>query len=120
MLPVFAFLYIGTLVDVVGRKKMMFVFQAMTLISAVLAVLNAVFLLWPKELTLLNPVPLAAIGGLETWLLCLFAFVSDISTPEMRPTRLAMIQLSHMAGSPLAPIIGAAIFDWGNRTFQNG
>ena len=50
----------------------------------------------------------------------ILTFPSDISTPENRPTRLSMIQLSHMAGTPLGPIVGAKIFDWGNTVIKNG
>ena len=120
LIPLFAFVYIGTLVDSLGRKKVMYIYLTASMASSAVAMLNSAFLLWPKEYTLLNKVPLLLMGGLETWLLCLFAFVSDITMPDKRATRFSMITLAHMVGQPLSPLIGAALFDWGNKQHPNG
>ena len=71
-----AFLYIGTLTDILGRKTIMFTFLTGSLVTYALAVLNSVFLLWPKELTLLTSVPVSLVGALDCWLMVLFTFVS--------------------------------------------
>ena len=120
LIPLFAFVYIGTLVDSLGRKKVMYIYLTASMASSAVAMLNSAFLLWPKEYTLLNKVPLLLMGGLDTWLLCLFAFVSDITMPDKRATRFTMITLAHMVGHPLSPLIGAALFDWGNKQHANG
>ena len=120
LIPLFSMVYIGTLVDSLGRKKVMYIYLTASIASSVVTVLNSAFFLWPKEYTLLNKVPLLLMGGLDTWQLCMFAFLADITTPDKRATRFAMISLAHMVGQPLSPLIGAALFDWGNNQRANG
>ena len=41
--------YMGAWADVFGRKRLMYVFVSITLVSNIMLALNAVFILWPKE-----------------------------------------------------------------------
>ena len=63
---------------------------------------------------------LSLVGGFPVWILCLFAFIADISEPKERAFRMMMITLAGNWGSPAAPIVGAKIFNFGNSLYENG
>ena len=64
--------------------------------------LNAHFMAWPKEFLLFTVnLPVALSGGYITYSMGVAAFITEISTPEQRTFRLAMIHFISSLGSPI-------------------
>ena len=119
IIPAFMQFYIGAWADMFGRKRLMYAYLGATLIGIIIKILNSVFILWPKEYTILSEIPVSLIGGYPVWYLSQFSFIADISSPDQRAFRMGMIYVATSLGSPLAPTVGAAIFDAGNKFIEN-
>ena len=91
-----------------------------TIVGSVISVLNSAFIMWPKEYIILSQIPLSLVGGFPVWVLSQFSFIADISEPDQRAFRMGMIFVASSLGSPVAPLVGAALFDTGNRFRPNG
>ena len=65
-------------------------------------------------------IPVSLVGGFAVWYLCQFSFIADISEPDQRAFRMGMTYVASRLGSPLAPLVGAQLFDTGNRLRPNG
>ena len=48
------------------------------------------------------------------WHMAIQAFIADISPPEQRGFRIAMVTLAQGLPRPISPIIGAALYEKGN------
>ena len=112
--------YIGAWADIFGRKRLMYTFLIASLLGNVISALNAAFILWPKEYMILSQIPTALVGGFPVWILSQFSFIADISEPDQRAFRMGMIFVAQSLGSPVAPLVGATIFDAGNKIRPNG
>ena len=110
--------YMGAWADVFGRKRLMYVFVSITLVSNIMLALNAVFILWPKEYIVLCSVPQALAA--PVWTLSIYSFIADISEPDQRAFRMGMITIARLLGPPLALPVGETIFKAGNRLRLNG
>ena len=120
IIPAFMQFYIGAWVDIFGRKRLMYIYMVAGVIGGVISTLNSAFIMWPKEYTILSEIPKTLVGGFPVWILCQFSFIADISEPDQRAFRMGMIFVAQSLGSPVAPLVGAAIFDYGNSLRPNG
>ena len=89
------------------------------MVESFIKILNSVFILWPKEYTILEDIPVSLIGGTGVWYLCRFSFISDISQPDQRAFRMGMTYAASSVGALIAPVASAAIFDGGNKIREN-
>ena len=94
------------------------IFLAISFISNIFLTLNAIYVTWPKEYIFLCLIPQALESPM--WIISLYSFIADISEPDQRPFRLAMIAISGLLGSPLGVPVGTIIFQAGNRLHSNG
>ena len=111
-------LYVGAWMDMFGRIRTMGIFLAISFISNIFLTLNAIYVTWPKEYIFLCLIPQALESPM--WIISLYSFIADISEPDQRPFRLAMIAISGLLGSPLGVPVGTIIFQAGNRLHSNG
>ena len=73
--------------------------------------LNAHFMAWPKEFLLFTVnLPVALSGGYITYSMGVAAFITEISTPEQRTFRLAMIHFISSLGSPIGTKVQTIFF----------
>ena len=120
IIPALMQFYIGAWADIFGRKRLMYIYLMATIVGSVISVLNSAFIMWPKEYIILSQIPLSLVGGFPVWVLSQFSFIADISEPDQRAFRMGMIFVASSLGSPVAPLVGAALFDAGNRFRPNG
>ena len=58
-------------------------------------------------------------GGPALWHMAIHAFIADISPPDQRAFRIAMVQLATSFPRPFCPLIAAALYEKGIlSTFQ--
>ena len=120
VIPALMQFYAGAWADLFGRKIMMFVYLASMVMGGVIALFSEIFVTAPKEWTLLISIPTSLVGGFPVWILSQFSFVADISEPKQRAVRMIMLDLLGAWGAPPGPYLGALIFNFGNRIFENG
>ena len=58
-------------------------------------------------------------GGYGIWLAATYAFLADISAPEILAFRMGMLHLTKGLASPVGPPIGAALYKAGNSHLFN-
>ena len=119
LLPAFMQFYIGAWADIFGRQRLMYAFLGASMVESFIKILNSVFILWPKEYTLFEDIPVSLVGGMGVWYLCRFSFISDISKPDQRAFRMGMTYAASSVGALIAPVASAAIFDGGNKIREN-
>ena len=119
LLPAFMQFYIGAWADIFGRQRLMYAYLGASMVESFIKILNSVFILWPKEYTILEDIPVSLIGGTGVWYLCRFSFISDISQPDQRAFRMGMTYAASSVGALIAPVASAAIFDGGNKIREN-
>ena len=112
--------YAGSWADIFGRKRIMYAFQAASIICSITNLINEFYYAAPKEWTLLSWLPISLVGGFQVYILCIFAFLADISEPKQRAFRMIMMMVAGTWGAPAAPVVGAKIFDFGNSLYKNG
>ena len=112
--------YIGAWADIFGRKRLMYIYLLAAIVNSIVSLLNSVYIMWPKEYAILSSIPTSLLGGLQAWKLSQFSFIADISEPDQRAFRMGMILVASRLGSPVAPLIGAALFKAGNGFRPNG
>ena len=120
VIPALMQFYVGAWADIFGRKRLMFSVLGASILGGVIGLCSQIYVSARKEWILLNYIPLSLVGGFPVWILCLFAFIADISEPKERAFRMMMITLAGNWGSPAAPIVGAKIFNFGNSLYENG
>ena len=58
-------------------------------------------------------------GGYGIWLAATYAFLADISAPEILAFRMGMLHLCKGLAGPIGPPIGAALYKAGNSNSFN-
>ena len=54
LLPTFTAFYVGAWSDFIGRKVIIYIYLATCVVSQAFVVVNAYFIMWPKELLLVS------------------------------------------------------------------
>jgi len=112
LFPIICSFFLGSWSDTFGRKYLLYFYFLMRLVEGSAMLLNAHFMAWPKEFLLFTVnLPVALSGGYITYSMGVAAFITEISTPEQRTFRLAMIHFISSLGSPIGTKIGAMIWD---------
>jgi len=112
--PIICSFFLGSWSDTFGRKWLLYVYFFFRLIESTSMILNAYFMEWPKEFLLFSVnLPVAISGGHITFSMGIAAFITEISTPEQRTFRLAMIHFVSSLGGPLGKKLGAYLWSVG-------
>jgi len=112
--PVICSFFLGSWSDSFGRKWLLYLYFLICLVQNGSMMLNAYFMEWPKEFLLFSVnLPVALSGGHITFSMGIAAFITEISTPEQRTFRLAMIWFVESLGGPIGTMIGAYLWEAG-------
>jgi MFS family permease len=102
LFPIICSFFLGSWSDTFGRKWLLYLYFVIRMVEGSAMLLNAHFMAWPKEFLLFSVnLPVALSGGYITFSMGVAAFITEISTPEQRTFRLAMIHFVSSLGSPL-------------------
>ncbi|KAG1671495.1 Proton-coupled folate transporter [Nymphon striatum] len=102
---------IGPWSDVHGRKKPMVLVLILKTITFGLTLLNALFMDIPTYGLVLSMIPTCLFGGF-IFMLCL-SYISDITTPENRTRRFAILSGTSFLGFPTGILVGSFILESG-------
>ena len=100
--------YYGALVDVIGRKKIFYVYSFAFLISSAMSFLNAYYLNeWSNwHYLIMVSLPTTLAGGYATKYMAMSAFITDITPTEYVAFRLGVLHIVGSLASPPATILG--------------
>jgi len=119
LFPIIASFFFGSWSDTFGRKWLLYLYFLIRLVEGSSMLLNAHFMSWPKEFLLFSVnLPVALSGGYITYSMGIAAFITEISTPEQRTFRLAMIHFVSSLGSPIGTKIGALLWEAGGKDLR--
>merc|ERR1712212_222941 len=119
LFPIVASFFFGSWSDTFGRKWLLYLHFLIRLVEGSSMLLNAHFMSWPKEFLLFSVnLPVALSGGYITYSMGIAAFITEISTPEQRTFRLAMIHFVSSLGSPIGTKIGALLWEAGGKDLR--
>ena len=113
--PIIGSFFLGSWSDTFGRKFLLYFYFVMKVWECGMYLLNAYFMSWPKEYILFSVyLPVAMSGGHVAFSMGIAAFITDISSPEMRTARLSTVWFIESLGSPLGTKIGAILYEKGS------
>jgi len=114
LIPVIVAIFLGAWSDRFGRKFLLYIFFFFAIIDACGDLLNSYFMEWPKEFLLLTSnLPVALSGGRIVMKIGITSFVSDITDPKDRTTRLATFAFMGSLGRPIGIQVGAYLWEVG-------
>ena len=114
LFPIICSFFLGSWSDNFGRKWLLYFYFLIRMVEGSSMMLNAFFMDWPKEFLLFTVnLPVALSGGHITFSMGIAAFITEISSPEQRTFRLAMIHFVSSLGGPLGTKIGALLWTYG-------
>ena len=58
------------------------------------------------------------LGGPALWHMAIHAFIADISPPDQRAFRIAMVQLANAIPRPICPLIAAVLYQKGSLYYH--
>ncbi|CAG0886398.1 unnamed protein product [Darwinula stevensoni] len=112
LVPFFFVLFLGPWSDKHGRKVPLVLSVLGTLLSQVGALVNSIFMHWPKEyLFLMGSLPYSFGGGSMCLFMMLFTYISDTSSIETRTIRVAILDAFLFAGWPAGNLLGAYLYN---------
>ena len=115
LFPIVMSFFLGSWSDIFGRKIVLYVFFAFRILEGSLLLVNVYFMEWPKEYMLLTvKLPLALSGGQLAYYMGINSFIADISAPEQRSFRMAILNLMGSIGQPFGTQIGKQLFGAGS------
>ena len=112
LVPFFFVLFLGPWSDKHGRKVPLVLSVLGTLLSQVGALINSIYMHWPKEyLFLMGSLPYSFGGGSMCLFMMLFAYISDTSSIETRTIRVAILDAFLFGGWPAGNLLGAYLYN---------
>ena len=115
LFPIIMSFFLGSWSDIFGRKIVLYFFFAFRILEGSLLLVNVYFMEWPKEYMLLTvKLPLALSGGQLSYYMGINSFIADISAPEQRSFRMAILNLMGHLGQPFGTQIGKQLFGAGS------
>jgi len=114
LFPILCSFFLGSWSDTFGRKILLYIYFVFRMVEGSMLLLNAYFIEWPKEYLLFSVcLPVALSGGGLAYSMGMNAFIADISSPEQRSFRMAMMQFVKTIGRPFGVQAGAYLYDKG-------
>ncbi|XP_063599318.1 proton-coupled folate transporter-like [Penaeus indicus] len=110
---IFLLLYIGPLSDRYGRKPFLYLSLVMKTLSVVIFFFASAFIYSPIELTVVAPFAYSLGGGIGTFLMLVFACISDVTTEADRTYRLGILKICMAFGTPAGRVVGGQVFATG-------
>ena len=111
VIPFFSSLYMGAWSDRYGRRWLLLLMIGGLLLDEVGHLVNSIWLDNPKEYILLfSSVPYSLGGGFVALRVSVFSYIADVSTPETRTLRLALVDAAFCFAGPLGNLLGGFLF----------
>ncbi|XP_037802750.1 proton-coupled folate transporter-like [Penaeus monodon] len=110
---IFLLLYIGPFSDRYGRKPFLYLSLVMKTLNVIIFFFASAFMYSPIELTVVAPFLYSLGGGIGTFLMLVFACISDVTTEANRTFRLGVLKIFMAFGTPTGRVVGGQAFAMG-------
>lgn len=113
LLPLLVVIFLGPLSDRYGRKPpMLAVLAGFTALAAVYLI-ESLKPLWPVEVLYLSTILVNMTGSWVVFNMAVYSYVADITTPDTRTRRLALVDALWYMGGPLGSLLGGWVYHLG-------
>ncbi|KAK3867282.1 hypothetical protein Pcinc_027250 [Petrolisthes cinctipes] len=113
LLPLFVVIFVGPLSDRYGRKPPMLAVLAGFAALAVVYLVEALQPTWPVEVLYLGTAVVNLTGSWVVFNMAVYSYVADITTPDTRTRRLALVDACWYMGGPLGRLLGGWVYHVG-------
>ncbi|XP_050705587.1 proton-coupled folate transporter-like [Eriocheir sinensis] len=110
VLPLAVVLFAGSLSDRHGRKPPMLAVLAGFAILATVYLLEALNPSWPAQVMYAGTLAVDSVGSWVVFNMAVYSYVADITTPETRTRRLAILDATWYIGGPLGRLLGGWLY----------
>ena len=110
VLPLLVVLFAGSLSDRHGRKPPMVAVLGGFVVLASVYLIEALNPSWPVEVLYLGTLAVDMMGSWVVYNMAVYSYVADISTPQTRTRRLALLDAAWSLGDPLGQLMGGWLY----------
>ncbi|CAG0912246.1 unnamed protein product [Notodromas monacha] len=111
IIPVFVAIFVGHWTDKHGRKPLIVFCFFAAMAQQIGMLVNVAYMSWdPIYISVFSSLPMS-FGAFTTFLLLIFSYLADVTTPEQRTVRLSILNLFLYSGQPLGNLVGAQIYE---------
>lgn len=110
VLPLIVILFAGSLSDRHGRKPPMLAVLAGFVILGTVYLLEALNPTWPVQVLYAGTLAVDLTGSWVVFNMAVYSYVADITTPETRTRRLAILDAAWYLGWPLGRVLGGWLY----------
>lgn len=110
VLPLAVVLFAGSLSDRYGRKPPMLAVLAGFVLLATVYLVEALNPTWPAQVMYAGTLAVDSMGSWVVFNMAVYSYVADITTPETRTRRLAILDAVWYMGWPLGRLLGGWLY----------